>query len=144
MENIIADKRQVIVAIGIAKNSDGKILLQKRLDPLIPEAHEKWEFPGGRIEYGEHPEETAIREFMEETGCEINVKKLIPLVQSTIWARSDGGEQQGIIFCYEVEIINGAPQALDRKVAEVGWFSKEEIKHMNTLRGIVDFIGLLE
>lgn len=142
MENII-EKRQVVVSIGLARDSEGKILLQKRLDPLIPEAHEKWEFPGGRIEYGESPEETVVREFMEETGCVVKVKRLLPSVQSTIWFRSDSKEQQGIIICYEVELVSGVPVARDKKVAEVAWFSKEEILSLDTLRGINKFIELV-
>lgn len=143
-ENISENKKQVFIAIGAVRNSEGKILLQKRLDPLFPEAHEKWEFPGGRIEFGERPEETVKREFREETGCEVLVKKILPLVQSTVWTRSDKGEQQGIICCYEAELIQGTPQALDRKVAEVGWFTKEETKNLEILRGVKEFIELLD
>ena len=143
MENISENKKQVMVAIALVRNSDGKFLLQKRLDPLIPEANEKWEFPGGRIEYGENPEETVKREFVEEVGCDIKIKKLIPLVQSSVWARSDSKEQQAIIICYEAEIISGAPSAQDQKVAEVAWFSREELKGLDTLRGINKFIDLV-
>ena len=32
-----------------------------------------WEFPGGRVEAGESPEQAAVREFMEETGFAVNV-----------------------------------------------------------------------
>ena len=143
MEKISENKKQLMVAIVLVRNNEGKFFLQKRLDPLIPEANEKWEFPGGRIEYGENPEETAIREFREEVGCEIKIKKLIPLIQSSVWARSDNKEQQAIIICYEAEIISGVPSAQDRKVAEVGWFSRDELKSLDTLRGINKFIALV-
>ena len=119
------------------------MLLRKRLDPLIPEADEKWELPGGRVEYGENPEETAKREFIEEVGCEIRIKKLIPFAQSSVWARTDSKEQQVIVLCYEAEIINGTPSVQDKKVAEVAWFSKEEILSLDILRGINKFIELV-
>jgi len=36
-----------------------------------------WILPGGMVESGEHPHDTAIREFKEETGLEVNIKNLI-------------------------------------------------------------------
>lgn len=142
MENIVENKKQLIVVIGLAKNNEGKILLQKRIDPLIIGANEKWELPGGRIDYGETPEETVCREFIEETGCEIKIKRLLPFAQSSVWKRTDGGEQQVIVICYEAEIISGEPRPQDRKVLEIKWFSKEEILNLDTLRGINKFIEL--
>jgi 8-oxo-dGTP diphosphatase len=123
-------------------NSEGKILLQKRLDPLIPDAHEKWEFPGGRIEYGESPENTLLRECREETGCTIKIIRLMPSIQSTEWKRTDGKEQHVLIVCYEAEFINGEPRSTDKKVAEVKWFTRKDISGIDTLRGIKEFVEL--
>ncbi|MEK9173722.1 MAG: NUDIX domain-containing protein, partial [Patescibacteria group bacterium] len=82
---MLLEKQQMaIVVIGLIKNEKGEILLQKRLDPLIPAAHEKWEFPGGRIDFGESPEEALIRETREEVGCGIRIQQLLPLVQSPV------------------------------------------------------------
>lgn len=142
MENISENKRQITVAIALIKNDQGRILLQKRLDPMILGAHEKWEFPGGRIDYGEAPEEAVVRECLEEIGCEIKIKRLVPKVQSAVWVRTDEKEQQVIILCYEAEIINGTPTPLDKKVSEVRWFFKDEIKGLDLLKGIGEFIEL--
>lgn len=142
MENITPDKRQIIVAIALVKDDQGRILLQKRIDPLIIGADGKWELPGGRIDYGETPEEAAVRECMEETGCEIKIKRLIPKIQAPIWSRVDGKEQQGFVICYEAELIAGTPKPLDKKVSEVGWFLEEDIAKLDTLRGIKEFIEL--
>ena len=60
------------MVIGLIKNQCGNILLQKRIDALIPAANEKWEFPGGRVEFGELPEEALVREAREEVGCTIS------------------------------------------------------------------------
>lgn len=137
-------KRQITVVVGLIRNNDGRILLQKRIDPLIPDAHEKWEFPGGRIDFGESPTEALERECKEEIGCDITVLHLLPAVHSPIWTRTDNKSQQVFVLCYEARIINGTPHALDKKVSKVGWFSKDEIKNMDTLIGIKDFINMAE
>jgi len=139
-----SQNKQLAVVIGLVKDAQGKILLQKRIDSLIPSADGKWELPGGRIDYGETPEQALIREFAEETGCVISVKKLLPIIQSSIWERSDGGEQQALVMCYEAEYLSGKPEPLDKKVSEVRWFSSEEIKSLDLLRGVNDFIKLSE
>jgi len=136
------NKRQLCVAIALIKDSEGKILLQRRVDLLIPSADGKWEFPGGRIDYGESPEDTVKRECLEEIGCEIEIMKLIPSVRSTIWPRSDGDSQHVLVFCYETKLISGTPSPKDKKVSEAGWFSREEIKALDTLSGINELVEL--
>ncbi|MFA5961896.1 MAG: NUDIX domain-containing protein [Parcubacteria group bacterium] len=135
-------KRQLSVVIALIRNAKGKILLQRRVDPLIPSADGKWEFPGGRIDYGESPEEAIKRECMEEIGCEIEIVRLIPCVQSTIWPRSDGDSQHVLVFCYKAKLKKGTPVPGDKKVSEVKWFSNEEINTVDTLSGIKEFVKL--
>lgn len=136
-------KRQLTVVIGAIRNNEGKILLQKRIDPLIPDAHEKWEFPGGRIDFGEFPEDALVREVQEEVGCTIAIKRLLPLVQSRVWTRADGKEQHVVVLCYEAKLIGGKPAPTDAKVSEVGWFYNHEIVALDTLLGIDDFVKIL-
>ena len=55
------------VAIAVLRR-DGQILLrQRREDETLPGL---WEFPGGKVEDGETPEEAAAREVREEMGVE--------------------------------------------------------------------------
>lgn len=48
---------------------DGKIMISRR--PAGAHMGMKWEFPGGKIETGEAPEDALRRELMEETGAEV-------------------------------------------------------------------------
>lgn len=59
--------------IALVALDTGRVLLQQRAvigNEADPEAG-KWEFPGGGLEEGEHPEVGALREFAEETGLVI-------------------------------------------------------------------------
>ena len=56
----------VLVAACALVDADGRVLLAQR-PPGKPMAG-LWEFPGGKVEAGERPEETLIRELKEELG----------------------------------------------------------------------------
>jgi len=68
----------IVVATGLLVHA-GRVLIQKRM----PEGAWAglWEFPGGRIEPGESPEQAVVREFMEETGLVVRVAEPLGLVR---------------------------------------------------------------
>ncbi|TYC69913.1 8-oxo-dGTP diphosphatase MutT [Stappia sp. BW2] len=67
----------VLVAACALVDADGRILLAQR--PEGKSMAGLWEFPGGKVEEGERPEETLIRELDEELGIEVNEACLAPL-----------------------------------------------------------------
>ena len=55
---------------------DGKLLIAQR--PLDKHLAFKWEFPGGKMERHESPEEALVREIREELSCDIRILRPLP------------------------------------------------------------------
>ncbi len=69
--------RLVLVAACALIDPDGRVLLAQR--PAGRAMAGLWEFPGGKLEPGERPEDTVIRELKEELGIDIEEPCLAPL-----------------------------------------------------------------
>jgi 8-oxo-dGTP diphosphatase len=67
----------VLVAACALVDADGRVLLAQR--PEGKAMAGLWEFPGGKVESGERPEETLIRELEEELGITVSEACLAPL-----------------------------------------------------------------
>ena len=67
----------VIVVAGALIDADGRVLITKR--PYGKAMAGLWEFPGGKIEEGETPEQALIRELREELNIETKGSCLAPL-----------------------------------------------------------------
>ena len=73
----MADRRILIVAACALLDADNRILLAQR--PEGKTLAGLWEFPGGKVEAGETPEETLVRELHEELGITTKIACLAPL-----------------------------------------------------------------
>ncbi|ESY75186.1 (deoxy)nucleoside triphosphate pyrophosphohydrolase [Mesorhizobium sp. M1050] len=74
---MIAGKRMLLVAACALVDADGRVLLAQR--PEGKQLAGLWEFPGGKVEPGETPEQCIIRELHEEIGVETDIPCLAPL-----------------------------------------------------------------
>jgi 8-oxo-dGTP diphosphatase len=70
-------KRLLLVAACALVDADGRVLLAQR--PEGKQLAGLWEFPGGKVEAGETPEQCIIRELQEEIGIETDIPCLAPL-----------------------------------------------------------------
>ena len=67
----------VLVAACALVDVDGRVLIAQR--PAGRPMAGLWEFPGGKIESGERPEQSLIRELKEELGIGVREECLAPL-----------------------------------------------------------------
>lgn len=131
----------VFIFNGVIQDSKGRVLIENRNEKDLPIADQKWGLPGGKLEFGERPEQTVIRETFEETGYKIRIIKMIPLTYTNIWYYSDR-KQHTVVFGYQGEIIsNEIIPSSDEDVNCIKWISKNELNNYDFLPGIIEFIN---
>jgi len=136
----MAKKKQLLIAMGCVIHQDA-VLLIRRHEPDHPELHGNWELPGGKIDYGETPEEATEREILEETGIEVKALGMIPFPYSII--RREKGINPNI-FCFQCQYIKGEIQSeLPEKVSKVEWVSIPELNPHQIQSGSFLFINFL-
>ena len=107
----------VLVTAGLIQDSEGRVLLSQRGpdDSLAL----LWEFPGGKVEVGETPEQALIREMAEEVG--LTVSDLIP------WQFISHSYEKFhlLMVVYQCGCYEGTVQPLD--VHDARWFELSEL-----------------
>jgi 8-oxo-dGTP diphosphatase len=76
-EHCNSRKKLVLVAACALVDPDGRVLISQR--PAGKDLEGYWEFPGGKVEAGETPEQSLIRELYEELGIDVTAVCLAPL-----------------------------------------------------------------
>jgi len=87
----------------------------------------QWIFPGGKLELGETLEHCARREFIEETGCDLTIKKEIGAYVS--YDPNTDFEKQVVLVYFLGNSVSGKPK-VGEGVTDVAWFGMENIEEM--------------
>lgn len=95
-----------------------------------------WEFPGGKIEPGETPEEALKREIREELATEIEVGELLHTVEY------DYPEFHLSMDCFLCKVVSGELELLEAEAAK--WLSKDELRSVRWLPADEEIIQILE
>lgn len=103
-----------VVAAVIMK--EGKVFATQR---GYGEFKDGWEFPGGKVEAGESPEEALRREIREELEVEVNVGDLIDTIEY------DYPAFHLSMKCYACTIAGGSPHLLEHEAAR--WLSADQL-----------------
>lgn len=120
-----------VVAAVIRK--DDKIFATQR---GYGEFKDGWEFPGGKIEEGETPEQALAREIREELNTEIQVGKLIGTIEY------DYPKFHLSMDCFWCEIMQGGLELKEHEAAR--WLSKEELYSVDWLPADVGVVERVE
>ena len=134
--------KHTTIVKSLVVNEKGEILFVRRKWEERPDVHDKWEFPGGKLEFGEQPEHTAKRETMEESGYKVKVKALLPKLV-TFSKEFPEENRQLILVCYICELISGEKSLKDHGVSEIKWFKLDQApKEFECLPGTIDYLNV--
>ena len=106
---------------------DKYILIQKGKGPFKG----RWDLPGGKIDFGEIPEQTLKREVSEETGLKLKSYKLISVEAYTHETKKETFHHTGVIFratAKDIDKLKREPDGNDSFGAEI--FSEKEVKKL--------------
>ncbi|WP_432477294.1 (deoxy)nucleoside triphosphate pyrophosphohydrolase [Nocardioides sp. GXQ0305] len=114
----VSTRRSVV---GAAVLRDGRVLAARRTAPAA--AAGRWEFPGGKVEPGETPEEALARELREELGCGVTVG---PWLRGSVAV----GEHHELSVALAA-LVDGEPEPVEHD--RVRWLAADELDAVDWL-----------
>lgn len=119
---------------------DGRFLLIRRRNPP---AADLFAFPGGRAEPGETPEETALREFLEETGIEARDPQIFTTYD--IETKAENGEiaSHFLLSVFRVAADASSEAVAADDAADQGWYTLAEIRGLPVPPSVLDCVERL-
>lgn len=106
----------VVVCAGIVRDGT-RILIAQRKEEALEGL--RWEFPGGKLAFGETPPETIVRELREELGLQVEVQQVFHVAAPVY------GDRQFVILAYLCRALDPSFQLLD--AADARWVSIDEL-----------------
>ena len=112
----------VVGSSAIVMDGESRILLQRRSDSG------NWALPGGTMDIGETLAESAIREVREETGFDVQIKRIVGVYSDPghVFAYDDGEIRQEFSICLACTIKGGSLRVSGESTA-VEFFALEDI-----------------
>jgi len=121
------------IVAAIIKEKDQILIAQRHSkDPLAG----KWEFPGGKLEPGETPEECLVREIREELRVEIEIRSFY---DDNVY----GSKDQAIhLLFYWAEVVNG--EVIPVVHDDVKWINIKELARFDFAPADIPVVRRLE
>ena len=114
--------RKVIKVVAAVIRRDGKVFATQR---RYGDYRDWWEFPGGKVEEGETPEEALVREIHEELDADITVDEYITTVEY------DYPDFHLSMDCYWCSLKTEHLALLEHEAAK--WLSIDDLDQVNWL-----------
>jgi 8-oxo-dGTP diphosphatase len=114
--------KQIEVVAAIIHDAEGRIFATQR---GYGDYKDRWEFPGGKMEQGETPEEALKREIWEELETRIVVERFVATVE---W---DYPQFHLTMHCYLCHVESGHLELKEHEAAK--WLNKDELESVNWL-----------
>ena len=110
-----------MVGVSVLIKNGDRILLEKRdKDPM----QGAWKAPGGHMEYGETPEQTAMREVQEELGVTLSDLKFRTMTNDVF----EADKKHYVTIWMEAAIAAGEPQLkAPYEESDIGWFTWDNL-----------------
>ena len=124
--------KRIEVVAGIIKDGD-KIFATQR---GYGEFKDGWEFPGGKMEPSETPQEALARELKEELAVDVNVGEFLCTVDY------DYPTFHLTMHCFYCSVIGGELTLLEHEASK--WLKMTELHSVNWLPADVDVVAALE
>ena len=124
---------KTIRVVAAIIHNDGKIFATQRGYGAYKDY---WEFPGGKIEEGETPEEALVRELREELATTIQIEKNLTTVEY------DYPEFHLSMDCFTCSILQGRLELLEHESA--AWLSKDHLHDVKWLPADLFVVNCLE
>ncbi|MEO9058536.1 MAG: nucleotide triphosphate diphosphatase NUDT15 [Ktedonobacteraceae bacterium] len=116
-----AQEKQAQVGVSILINKGDRILLEKRQHT---HGAGTWGPPSGHIDYGETPEQTAMRETKEETTVIIDNLKF-RVITNDVFEKE---QKHYITIWFDANYVSGEPKvSAPEEESEVGWFTWDSL-----------------
>jgi 8-oxo-dGTP diphosphatase len=121
------------LVVGVAIVHDGRVLAARRSYPAT--AAGRWEFPGGKVDDGETPDEAIVREVGEELGCVIAV---------TGWLEPEVAIRDGLVLRVATAVlVDREPVPRHGEHDAVRWLRPDRLDDVDWLAADRPFTGLL-
>ncbi len=139
------EPQQIVVALGAVRDEQSRVLVARRSDTSVPDAQGRWEFVGGKIQFGEDPEQALIREVHEESGLHVQVDRLLPKVFTHVWRTEENGELQVFLLTYECTFVSGtlSNAKVANEISELRFVTLDELSRLDALPNLIEAIPYL-
>ncbi len=143
----MGSKTKTIGVVGLPINQKGQMLLTQRQAPHRKFWDNKWQLPGGEVEFGETPEQALSREMQEELGVSTRILLPHPIVKSIVYEK---GKHMDLdtdvhltLLCYLVDIgdqkvsLDNDPE---KETKAYRWFDPKEVPNLACLPLAKEFV----